>query len=306
MNIFNGVIVPMISPVLEDNSIDVQSVAKIVDLISKHGCAPFVIGTTGEAASLSASQKSELVSATVKAANGNVPVFAGISGTSLTEAIEQARQYKDQGADIFVTTLPYYYPISETEMLRFFESLADGIEAPLVLYNMPAMVGKSIPLDIADQLSQHPWIIGMKDSERNIERIESSIEMWKDRVDFGFYQGWAAQSAHALKLGANGIVPSTANFAPEPYQKLFEASKMGNFEEAQNWQTLTDDLSLVYQKDRALNQSLPALKAIMNELGLCQKHMIPPMYNIVQDEEMKVLTDLRKIVNKYNLELSRV
>ncbi|WP_258105747.1 dihydrodipicolinate synthase family protein [Marinoscillum sp. MHG1-6] len=293
MKIFEGVIIPMVTPINANYSIDAASVGKIVESFIAQECAPFVLGTTGESTSFSSTQKTELVKQTVKAVNGRVKTFAGISSTSLVESIEMAKTYRDLGIDVMVTTLPYYFPISESEMTRFFTQLADAIDCPVVLYNMPAMVGERIPLDVADHLSQHPNIVGMKDSERDPERIDTSIGMWKDREEFAFYLGWAAQSAHSVLLGADGIVPSTGNFVPELFKQLYDAAKAGNHEEAHRLQELTDQISLIYQKDRKLNTSLPALKVLMSELGLCKPHAMPPMYDIAPDEQEALKSQLR-------------
>lgn len=294
MKIFQGVIVPMVTPVNEDHTVDRESVLKIVDNLVVNECAPFVLGTTGEATSFTSSQKLELVKRTIDATNGRMKVFAGISSTSLYDSIKLANAYQDMGVDVAVTTLPYYYPIGESEMLRFFTQLADEIKIPLMIYNMPAMVGASIPLDIADELSHHPNIVGMKDSERDIDRIYASIDLWKKRIDFSFYLGWAAKSAAAVLRGADGIVPSTGNFIPKQFKDLYNAAVKGNVSEAKRLQKVTDEISLIYQKDRKLNTSLPALKVLMEELGLCKSHVIPPLYNIVQDEQILLKAQIRE------------
>ncbi|MEP4531675.1 MAG: dihydrodipicolinate synthase family protein [Cyclobacteriaceae bacterium] len=293
MKIFQGVIVPMVTPINEDYSIDGAAVQKIIESFIDQKCAPFVLGTTGESTSFSSAQKLQLVKETVKAAKGKIKTFAGISSTSLIESIESAKAYRDEGIDIMVTTLPYYFPITASEMTKFFEQLADSIDCPVIIYNMPAMVGEKIPLDVADKLSQHPNIVGMKDSERDLERIDQSLAMWKDREDFGFYLGWAAQSAHSVLNGADGIVPSTANFVPRKFKELYDAAVGGNADLANYLQKITDDISLIYQKDRKLNSSLPALKVLMSEMGLCQPHAMPPMYNIPQDDQVKLRGQIR-------------
>ncbi len=298
MKIFKGVIVPMVTPINEDFSIDGNAVEKIVESFIAEDCAPFILGTTGESTSFSNNQKLDLVKKTVKTVGGRIKTFAGISSTSLFESIENATMYKDLGIDVMVTTLPYYFPITPSEMTRFFEKLADAIDCPVIIYNMPAMVGEHIPLDVADHLSKHPNIVGMKDSERNIERIDASLNMWKDREDFAFYIGWAAKSAHSLLNGADGIVPSTANFVPEMFKDLYNTALAGNASEAHKWQQITDELSLIYQKDRKLNSSLPALKVLMSALDLCQPHAMPPMYNIVQDDQIILKSQIREALER--------
>lgn len=288
----------MVTPLNEDYTIDKGAVERIVNSFIRSGCAPFILGTTGEAASLSTNQKLDLVKYTVAAGKGKTTIFAGISGTSLLESGEQAKAYHNLGVDVVVTTLPYYYPITSAEMEKFFLQLANNIACPLVLYNMPAMVGASIPLEVADRLSQHPMIIGMKDSERDIDRINNEIQLWKDRDDFAFYIGWAAQSAHSVLQGADGIVPSTANFTPDLFRQLYDAALAGDSKEANRLQELTDEISLVYQKGRKLNTSLPALKVLMSELDLCKSYPMPPMYKIQQDDREMLINELHVVMKK--------
>ncbi len=298
MKIFQGVIVPMVTPINKDYNIDSTGVQKTIDLIVNANCAPFVLGTTGEFTSFRYDQKIQLVKDTVSAVDSREKVFAGISSTSLLESIDLAKRFSEFGADIMVTTLPFYYPISDAEMLRFFEELADRANCPIIIYNMPAMVGASIPLEIAEQLSYHPNIVGMKDSERDIDRINQSMKLWKDREDFSFYLGWAAQSAHCMLNGADGIVPSTGNLVPDLFKQLYDAGIAGEEKLANNLQLVTDKISLIYQKDRKLNTSLPALKVLMSELSLCEPYVLPPMYNIVQDEQVQLKAQFRNELNK--------
>ncbi len=294
MKKFKGVIVPMVTPLNEDYSIDARAVEKMIATIIRTDAVPFILGTTGESASLSQTQKLDLVKYTVNAVSGKCRIFAGISGTSLIESVECAQAYRDMGVDILVSTLPYYFPIEPVDMIRYFDQLANEIDSPLMLYNMPAMVGESIPLTVAQQLSKHPNIVGMKDSERDIQRLNESIELWKDREDFGFYIGWAAQSAHGVLNGADGIVPSTANLVPDLYDQLYRAACNGEQEGAFELQRVTDELSSIYQKGRKLNTSLPALKVILAEQGICQATVMPPLYNISQDECIKIKQTLQK------------
>lgn len=291
--IYKGVIVPMITPIHEDLSIDHGAVEKILDAFLEYGAAPFPLGTTGEAVSLSNAQKTDLVKKTVEHVNRRTPVFAGISGTSLTESIENAKTYAGIGVDVVVVHLPFYFPISSAAMLKYFEQLADGIDCPLVLYNMPAMVRESIPLDVAERLSHHPNIVGMKDSERSMERLDESIRLWSKRSDFAFYLGWAAQSAYSVRNGADGIVPSTANLTPGLYRDLYEAAAKGHVEESERLQQVTNRISELYQKDRNLSQSLPALKTLMSEYELCKPHMMPPMYELEIEEQTHLKAAIR-------------
>lgn len=297
---YKGVIVPMISPFKADFTVDVKAAEKIANFIVEAGAIPFLLGSTGEGLSMSLSQKTALV----KAVSGitqqtNCDLYVGVSGNSLIGIVEEAKVFKNKGATVLVATLPFYYPIDEEQMLQFFTEMADAVELPLMLYNMPGMVKKSIPLEIADQLSEHPNIVGLKDSERDEDRLKQSINMWKERKDFSYLIGWAAQSYNGLKLGADGIVPSTGNFIPDAYVQLYKDVLSGDFETANNLQDLTNQVSLVYQKDRVLSYSIPALKKMMEMENLCEKHVLPPMYPMSETKEKEyvqaVITALKEL-----------
>ena len=273
---YAGVIVPMVSPVNEDLSIDRASTHKLVKHILEAGACPFVLGTTGEASSLSLSQKKALVKETVAEVGGKTLVYAGISSNCLQESKELAQSFSGLGVDVLVTNLPSYYPLNEALVLKYCEQLADACPKPLFLYNIPATTNYSIPINILEKLSYHPNIVGIKDSERNQERLCQSIELWKDRDDFSHLLGWAAMSSFALKLGSDGIVPSTGNFEPNLYVQLYKSILRGECFQAEELQKITNELSALYQRGRNLSESLRALKLMLSTRGLCGHTNAPP------------------------------
>ncbi len=238
-----------------------------------------------------------MVGAVANICNDRSELYAGLSVNSFQLALEEASLFADIGATVLVVTLPYYYPVDESQMLRFFTELANRSPIPLFLYNMPGMVKKSIPLPIAEQLSHHPNIVGMKDSERDESRLEQSISLWKDRKDFSFVVGWAARSLQGLMLGADGIVPSTGNISPEWYINLYEAALKGKREEAADFQEKTDRLSLLYQENRDLSHSIPALKVMMSALQLCSPEVLPPMYRMEPQVEKTYYEEVEQKMN---------
>jgi len=173
-------------------------------------------------------------------------------------------------------------------MLRYYEELANNITCPLILYNNPITTKYSIPLEVIATLSFHHNIVGVKDSERGMDRLDESIKLWKDRADFSYFVGWAAQSANGLKKGADGIVPSTGNLTPMLYGQLYSAVKSGDFAKADALQDKANEISEIYQKDKNLSQSIPALKIMMSAVDLCEPYVLPPMYNLDETEQMNV------------------
>ncbi len=294
---YSGVVVPMVSPFTNSNKVDTRAVAKITEHLVAAKTSPFVLGTTGEAASIPLDQKVKLVSEMVSVTNKKELTYAGIDSTCFQISVEMARQFADLGVDAVVAHLPEYYPLTPNHMLQYFEKLADASPVPLIVYNIPGTTGMSIPLDVLETLSKHPNISGLKDSERDPARLDKCITLWKDNSDFSFLIGWAAQSTYALLNGADGIVPSTGNIVPGMYRDLYNAAIKGEREQAETLQKATNDISLVYQKDRILSQSLAALKVCMHSLGLCEKVVLPPILALSLLEAQQIEIALKELMN---------
>lgn len=300
-NPYKGVIVPMISPLKDDLSVDKEGVKRIVSNFLKYDVAPFIAGTTGEASSLSFKQKLDLVEATVEVAKNKAVIYAGISSNCLPETIDMAKSFTDAGADVIVANVPSYYPLTDAQAAKYCEQLADASPAPLIFYNITATTGYSIPLEIVEKLSYHPNVVGLKDSERDEERLGKALDLWRDREDFVHLIGWAAMSSYALKNGSDGIVPSTGNFTPELYAELYSSALEGNWQRADELQKLTNDLGALYQKNRTLGESLAALKIIMHERGLCGTQVMPPIYQMEKEAEKAYRQEVNAFLTTSNL-----
>jgi 4-hydroxy-tetrahydrodipicolinate synthase len=292
---YSGVVVPMMTPFTAQHTIDEAAVQKLVDHLITGKTHPFILGTTGEAASIPRQQRTRLVTAAVKANSGRALVYAGVSGNSLQDAVEGGKTYHDLGADVLVSTMPSYYPVAPEQMLRYFTALADALPCPVVLYNIPATTHLSIPLDVVEQLSEHPNIVGFKDSEKGVERIATATALWKDREDFSYLLGWALQSRSALEQGADGIVPSSGNLAPGVYRKIYDSVRTGNTVVAELAQQKADRISEMYQKDRILSQSLAAFKAMLAAYELCGPDVLPPLYRLPAAEEKQLMQEVRTV-----------
>ena len=291
---YRGVIVPMVTPLDKQGRIDRDGVAKLIERMLAEGCAPFVAGTTGESASLTEEIKADLVRTAVAVSAGAEPVYAGIADNCLEGSLRKARLYSELGADVAVCHLPTYYPIDGDQMRDWFSRLANQCPLPLVLYNIPATTGLSIPLPLADELSHHENIVGIKDSERDEERMRRSVALWRERDDFTLHAGWAARSSWGVLNGFDGIVPSTANLVPGLYRKLYDAASRGDAEESDRIQLLTDEISALYQEGRSLSRSIPALKAMLAAFGLCEPYVAPPMLTLARTDLETIADAVRK------------
>ncbi|MBQ2843895.1 MAG: dihydrodipicolinate synthase family protein [Alistipes sp.] len=280
---YAGVVVPMATPV-KAGSVDMEAVEKIIRSFAEAGVDVLVMGTTGEGNLVPQAEGIEMVAAAVRAAEGKITIYAGVTGLCLKEQVAQIQGFKEAGADVAVAILPSYYALTEEQMVAYYTALAEESVLPVMLYNILATTHLSIPVEAVRKLAAHPNIVGLKDSERDLERMEQCIAIKNEAEDFAYFCGWAAQSAHSLELGADGIVPSTGNFVPKHFQKLYEAAVAGNMEEANRLQQLTDEMAKVYQQGRPLGKQLAALKCIMQGIGLCGTEMFAPLTELSEEE----------------------
>ena len=282
---YSGVVVPMVTPVTQDGRLDTEAVKRIIQFFVNASVSPLLMGTTGEGNSVSQADGQLLVETAVNAAEGRILIYAGLTGNCFVEQVRQAEVYTALGADVIVATLPTYYALTDEQMYEYYHTLADCITGPLMLYNILATTHMSIPVDVIRRLADHPNIVGLKDSERDLERMAQCIEIALGRDDFAYFCGWAAQSAHSLALGGNGIVPSTGNYVPDLFRQLYEAAVKGDTETANRLQDETNEIAKIYQKDRTLGQSLTALKVMMQTKGLCEPWMLMPLTRLTAEEE---------------------
>ena len=295
---YSGVVIPAVTPLTADLKLDHRAVAKMFEFFCTNGVYPFILGTTGEGASIPFAMKKEFIGLAGKLKKQGDVLYASISSNAINESIDLGNYSFNKGADVVVATLPSYYALTEGAIFKYIVQLAERVNGPLMIYNIPSTTHVSIPLEVIEQLSHHVNIVGLKDSERSEQRLKQSIEMWKDREDFSHFLGWAARSADGLLMGSDGLVPSTGNFEPKLYADLFKAAREGDGNKAFQLQTLSDTLGNLYQQGKTLGESLWALKVLMQEMGLCQPYVMPPIYPQSKEEETKLVNGLKQILNE--------
>lgn len=300
---YQGVVVPLVTPLTETYRLDEAAVARLMNNLQASDAMPFVLGTTGEASSLPLSVKKAYVIEAARLKSAGTVLYAGISSNCLEESVEFANYCFDAGVDAVAATLPCYYALSDDQMKRYFEQLADQLNGPLILYNIFATTRMSIPIPVINELSYHPNIIGIKDSERSIDRLTESLALWADRPDFSHFMGWAARSAQALLAGSDGLVPSTGNLFPGLYRDMLKAVQEGDEEKAYACQHQSDVFGHLYQSGRTLGESLWALKVLMREYGLCGTAMMPPLQSLSEAEEIQLKAAFSELLAKEEIQL---
>ncbi|NOY58562.1 MAG: dihydrodipicolinate synthase family protein [Calditrichaeota bacterium] len=292
---YRGVFTPMVTPFTKTGKLDEEAACKIIDHLLQGGAYPFLLGTTGEGASIPLETRLRLVRVITDYADGKTAIFAGISDNCLDNSLNLAKDFYERGVDVFVAHLPSYYPLTTGQMLKYYLDLADKSPGPIMIYNIPATTQKSIPLEIVEKLSQHPNIVGIKDSERDLNRLESLSRMFGNRQDFSIMCGWTNQSAHCLLLGFDGIVPNAANLAPKLFKQLFDAANSTQTEDVNKLQQQADAVTEIFQSKKVLSKIIAGLKVAMSELGLCQPWVLPPFTNLSKQQEEEIRLSVHKL-----------
>lgn len=297
----SGIAVPMLTPFNENGEVDLHSCKKIIDNFIEKNVHPFLLGTTGEGPSISNNERKKLIEFVGKNYAGKTKIYVSVGSNCAKENIENAKMYSDLGADFIVVLLPGYYQLTTNQIMKYFETLAEKSPKPIILYNIPQTTHHSIPLEVVEKLSHHSNIVGLKDSERDIERFDKAIEMFKNREDFSHMVGWGAKSFYSLSKGSDGLVPSTGNFAPGMFKEMYDSVKRGDLKNAEKLQFETDELASVYQKDRTLGQSLAAAKVIMKFFDLCEPHMLFPLTRLTNEEEKLIIKNIEQLKERIRI-----
>ena len=285
---YHGVVVPMVTPFTKNGSLDESAGVRILEHVLEGGAYPFLLGTTGESASIPFGTRIKFVRSVLKNRARNTYVYVGISDTCIENSIRLAETFIDLGVDVLVAHLPAYYPITADQMLSYYETLADRSPGPVMIYNVVLTTKMSVPLNIVEKLSHHPNIIGMKDSERDIDRMKASAELFANRKDFSILLGWSTQATNALLAGFDGIVPNPGNLIPEMYKKIYDAVIQGDKKTAYEMQEKTDVIANIFQKDKVLSQVFAGLKVMMHELSLCEPWVLPPLTLLSREESDRI------------------
>jgi 4-hydroxy-tetrahydrodipicolinate synthase len=286
----SGVVVPLLTPVDSAGNIDSLSVEKLINHTVGAGNVPFVLGTTGEIFFNSKKNRVTLVKEAIKYINNNAILYAGISDNCIDNTIELAKKYTDLGVSVLVAHLPNFLPLSDNLIVRYFETLADKCPAPIMIYNIVSITHMSIPIDILEQLSHHKNIVGLKDSERDYDRIRELARRFSNREDFSLFIGWTEKSAEALTLGFDGIIPNTANVVPKLFKSLYDAAVNGNTELANKFQIKAEELGKLVQANKTMTQTIPELKVLMKHLNICQEYVLPPLRKL-DSKKAKILIE---------------
>jgi 4-hydroxy-tetrahydrodipicolinate synthase len=281
MTTITGSIVALVTPMLDDGSVDYPTLRKLIDWHIAEGTACLgVVGTTGESPTVSVEEHQEIIRVTVEQAKGRVPVMAGCGANSTAEAIELARYAKKVGADCQLQVAPYYNKPSQEGLYQHFKAIAEAVDGlPMVLYNVPGRTVADMQHDTVLRLAQVPGIVGIKEATGNIERAQWLIR--EAPKGFAIYSGDDGSAVALMLCGGQGNVSVTANIAPRLMAELCAAAVAGERDKAMRIQ-----LQLLPLHKQLFVEANPIpIKWAMTRLGLCGGTLRLPMTPLAQTNQ---------------------
>ncbi len=231
MKPITGSIVALITPMLDDGGIDYPALRKLIDWHIEQGTDCIgVVGTTGESPTVTVPEQREIIRVSVEQAKGRVPIMAGCGANSTAEAIALARYAKEVGADCQLQVVPYYNKPTQEGIYQHFKAIAEAVDLPMCLYNVPGRAVADMQLETVKRLGQIPGIFGIKEATGNIERAQWLIKEMP--ADFAIYSGDDPTAVALILCGGKGNVSVTANIAPKLMHDLCAAALAKDVEKA--------------------------------------------------------------------------
>lgn len=216
--VFKGACTAIITP-FNDGGIDYEALRRNLDFQYENGVSAVVVcGTTGENATLSSNEHEELVRRTVREVNGRMKVIAGVGSNNTQTALRHAEDAKFSGADAILMVTPYYNKTSQKGLIEHFSYVADRVDIPMILYNVPSRTGMSISADTYKTLSEHPNINGVKEASGDFSLIASTVSKCGD--DLFLWSGNDDNTVPMMSLGALGVISVASNILPAAVSKL--------------------------------------------------------------------------------------
>ena len=295
---FRGIIPPIVTPLIDQRQLDATGLERLIErILSSEVSGLFAVGTTGEGPSLRHELRHQVVEMVCDQVAGRVPVFVGITDTAFDESLALAEQAYAAGASAVVAAPPYYLPMSQSELIRHIQRLADACPLPLVLYNMPGCTKVWFEAETVRQLAEHPQIIGLKDSSGDLDYLDRVVQLLQHRPEFSLLVGPEELLMEALRRGAHGGVNGGANLFPHLYVNLYRATVAGRDIEARRLQKLVMQISqTIYSVGQHPSRIIKGIKCALHCLNVCEDYVAEPFERFGEAEYQQVVQHLRALL----------
>jgi 4-hydroxy-tetrahydrodipicolinate synthase len=262
-HMFKGSLVAIVTPMHADGTLDIPALRALIDWHVEQGTDGIVIvGTTGESPTVNFDEHCELIAVAVQQAAGRVPVIAGTGANSTSEAIELTAQARELGANGCLLVTPYYNKPTQEGLYQHFKAVAEAVEIPQILYNVPGRTGCDLANDTTLRLAAIPNIVGIKDATGSLER--NTDLLLRAPAGFAIYTGDDATSLPFMLMGGHGVISVTANVAPRKMRDMCEAAFAGELTRSR---AINQTLFQLHQKLFIEANPIP-VKWVLQQMGL--------------------------------------
>lgn len=281
----------MVTPLLGRDQLDVAGLERLLERVIGGGVhGVFILGTTGEAPSLSYRLRREVIDRTCQFVRGRVPVIVGITDTSVVEAINLARHAAAAGAQAVVTAAPYYFPEGQPELVEWAQQLVPDLPLPVYFYNMPQMTKVTFEPETIRQLTQLSGIAGLKDSSGDLNYFQKLVEVAKARPDWRVFVGPEHLLVETLRIGGHGGVNGGAQIDPTLIVGLYDATLRGDNATVERLQARLVQLGEVYKVGRHASTVIKGVKCALQLMGVCSGEMAEP-FRAFKEPERRIVAE---------------
>lgn len=281
--IFEGIGVAMTTP-FNNNEVDYDAFRNHIEyLIDNDTQALIINGTTGESPTLTSEEVTQLIEVGIETAAGRVPVIAGTGTNSTMNSIELSKFAMDAGADGIMLITPYYNKSNQRGLVAHFNAIADSIDIPVILYNVPGRTGMTIEPETVLELSQHPNIVALKDAVGDLNYTIKLLNLI-DQDEFVLYSGNDDNMADFVQLGGKGLISVVGNVIPGELQKVYERLTAGDYTAKH---TFTSLLSLIEAVQIDVNP-IP-IKVLTSELGFGKYELRLPLLPAESETQQQIV-----------------
>ncbi len=289
--LFSGTATALVTPFKKNGAVDESTLRDLVDFQIDGGVEAIVaVGSTGEAATLSESEQATVIETVVDQANGKVYVIGGASSNATSKAVALAKQVKNCGADAILTVAPFYNKPTQEGMYQHFSAIADAIELPIVIYNVPGRTASNIEAKTTLRLAEEiPYIVGVKEASANFGQI---MEILHHRPEgFGVLSGDDNITLPLIALGADGIISVVSNEVPKMFSDMVRFALKGKFEKARELH-----FKLLHLMNMNFVESNPIpVKAAMKMMGLLEENFRLPLVQLNDELRPKLEKTLKEL-----------
>lgn len=291
-----GIIPPLVTPLLSNTELDETGLKNIIEHIidgKVHGV--FLLGTTGEAPDLSYKLRKKFIEKACSIINKRIPVYVGITDTSIIESLEIANTAKQAGADALVISSPYYVPMTQAEFIEYMETIAPQLPLPFMVYNMPSCTKLHMSIETVRK-SQKLGAIGIKDSCGDLGYLYALIEEFKDTPDFSIIVGTELFIPETISNGGHGAVAGGANLFPRLFVDLYDASLNNDQEKIKELhEKLMQIETKIYNVGDYNSKFFKSIKSALSVMGVCNDFVAMPFKKFNEEQKLIIARNLNEM-----------